>query len=384
MDDVRSYSSEEINPSDYKILIVDDIKTNILLLQTMLKRADYGVITALNGEEAIAKAKSDAPDLILLDVMMPGMNGFETSKKLKEDAATKEIPIIFVTALSDPKNIVEGFEHGGNDYVSKPFNMAEIMTRIRHQLELVASRRIILRQNEALQRAIHDRDELYSVIAHDLRSPLGSMKMSLDMLVDCVEQEQVGEDMYGLLVSTNKTADELFTLLDNLLKWTKTNLGRLNVVKQHFDFSEMIAGVVENMMALARMSNIEMTLNDSVAGKAEVYADIDMLKTIVRNLIMNAIKFSYENGTIVVDVSSDGRTVVCEVKDTGIGLSPEKLEALRNAASFTSEGVRKEQGSGLGLQLCRNFVEKNGGEMWIDSVQGKGSSFYFSIPLVDD
>ncbi len=380
MDDVRSYSSEEINPSDYKILIVDDIKTNILLLQTMLKRADYGVITALNGEEAIAKAKSDAPDLILLDVMMPGMNGFETSKKLKEDAATKEIPIIFVTALSDPKNIVEGFEHGGNDYVSKPFNMAEIMTRIRHQLELV----IILRQNEALQRAIHDRDELYSVIAHDLRSPLGSMKMSLDMLVDCVEQEQVGEDMYGLLVSTNKTADELFTLLDNLLKWTKTNLGRLNVVKQHFDFSEMIAGVVENMMALARMSNIEMTLNDSVAGKAEVYADIDMLKTIVRNLITNAIKFSYENGTIVVDVSSDGRTVVCEVKDTGIGLSPEKLEALRNAASFTSEGVRKEQGSGLGLQLCRNFVEKNGGEMWIDSVQGKGSSFYFSIPLVDD
>ena len=384
MDNVRSYSGGEINPSDYKILIVDDIKTNILLLQTMLKRADYGVITALNGEEAIAKAKSDAPDLILLDVMMPGMNGFETSKKLKEDAATKEIPIIFVTALSDPKNIVEGFEHGGNDYVSKPFNMAEIMTRIRHQLELVASRRIILRQNEALQRAIHDRDELYSVIAHDLRSPLGSMKMSLDMLVDCVEQEQVGEDMYGLLVSTNKTADELFTLLDNLLKWTKTNLGRLNVVKQHFDFSEMIAGVVENMMALARMSNIEMTLNDSVAGKAEVYADIDMLKTIVRNLIMNAIKFSYENGTIVVDVSSDGRTVVCEVKDTGIGLSPEKLEALRNAASFTSEGVRKEQGSGLGLQLCRNFVEKNGGEMWIDSVQGKGSSFYFSIPLVDD
>ena len=384
MDNVRSYSGGEINPSDYKILIVDDIKTNILLLQTMLKRADYGVITALNGEEAIAKAKSDAPDLILLDVMMPGMNGFETSKKLKEDAATKEIPIIFVTALSDPKNIVEGFEHGGNDYVSKPFNMAEIMTRIRHQLELVASRRIILRQNEALQRAIHDRDELYSVIAHDLRSPLGSMKMSLDMLVDCVEQEQVGEDMYGLLVSTNKTADELFTLLDNLLKWTKTNLGRLNVVKQHFDFSEMIAGVVENMMALARMSNIEMTLNDSVAGKAEVYADIDMLKTIVRNLIMNAIKFSYENGTIVVDVSSDGRTVVCEVKDTGTGLSPEKLEALRNAASFTSEGVRKEQGSGLGLQLCRNFVEKNGGEMWIDSVQGKGSSFYFSIPLVDD
>ena len=381
MDGAKSFSDVEINPSDYKILIVDDVKTNVLLLQTMMKRANYGVITASNGEEAITKATEEAPDLILLDVMMPGMSGFEVSGKLKEGAATKEIPIIFVTALSDPKNIVEGFEHGGNDYVSKPFNMAEIMTRIRHQLELVASRRIILRQNDALQRAIHDRDELYSVIAHDLRSPLGSMKMSLDMLVGCLEQEQVGEDMYELLVSTDRTADELFTLLDNLLKWTKTNLGRLNVVKQHFDFSEMIAGVVENMMALARMSNIEMTLNNSVAGRAEVYADIDMLKTIVRNLIMNAIKFSYDNGTIAVNVSADEDAVVCEVKDTGMGLSPEKLEALRNAASFTSEGTRKEQGSGLGLQLCRNFVQMNGGKMWIDSGQGKGLSFYFSIPL---
>ena len=142
--------------------------------------------------------------------------------------------------------------------------MAEIMTRIRHQLALVASRRIILRQNEALQRAIQDRDELYSVIAHDLRSPLGSMKMSLDMLVGCVGQEQVGDDMYELLVSTNRTADELFTLLDNLLKWTKTNLGRLNVVKQHFDFLEMVAGVIENMVPLAQMSNIELSLNDGV------------------------------------------------------------------------------------------------------------------------
>ena len=138
------------------------------------------------------------------------------------------------------------------------------MTRIRHQLALVASRRIILRQNEALQKAIRDRDELYSVIAHDLRSPLGSMKMSLDMLVGCVGKEQVGEDMFELLVSTGRTADELFTLLDNLLKWTKTHLGRLNVVKQHFLFTHMVAGVVDNMMPLEKLSNIDMRYNNYV------------------------------------------------------------------------------------------------------------------------
>ena len=179
MDAMNSYSDVEFVPLDYKILVVDDVKTNVLLLQTMMKRANYVVVTASSGTEAIEKVKTESPDLILLDVMMPDMNGFEVSEALKADPASKEIPIIFVTALSDSKNVVEGFEHGGNDYVTKPFNMAEIMTRIRHQLALVASRRIILRQNEALQRAIQDRDELYSVIAHDLRSPLGSMKMSL-------------------------------------------------------------------------------------------------------------------------------------------------------------------------------------------------------------
>lgn len=383
MDAMNSYSDVEFVPLDYKILVVDDVKTNVLLLQTMMKRANYVVVTAGSGTEAIEKVKTESPDLILLDVMMPDMNGFEVSEALKADPASKEIPIIFVTALSDSKNVVEGFEHGGNDYVTKPFNMAEIMTRIRHQLALVASRRIILRQNEALQRAIQDRDELYSVIAHDLRSPLGSMKMSLDMLVGCVGQEQVGDDMYELLVSTNRTADELFTLLDNLLKWTKTNLGRLNVVKQHFDFLEMVAGVIENMVPLAQMSNIELSLNDGVQGHACVYADNDMLKTIVRNLIMNAIKFSHEKSSITVNITAEDASVVCEVKDTGIGLSRERLEALRNGLPFTSTGVRKEQGSGLGLQLCRNFVEMNGGKMWVESELGKGSSFYFSIPLAN-
>ena len=382
MNAVNPCPDAEFVPSDYKILVVDDVKTNVLLLQTMMKRANYEVVIAYSGQEAIEKVKTEAPDLILLDVMMPDMNGFEVSKVLKADATSREMPIIFVTALSDSKNVVEGFEHGGNDYVTKPFNMAEIMTRIRHQLALVASRRIILRQNEALQRAIHDRDELYSVIAHDLRSPLGSMKMSLDMLVGCVSSEQVGDDMYELLASTNRTADELFSLLDNLLKWTKTNLGRLNVVKQHFDFSEMVTGVIENMEPLAQMSNIELRLNDTTQGHACVYADNDMLKTIVRNLITNAIKFSHEKSFITVSITIDGEMVVCVVKDTGIGLSQERLEALRQGVQFTSSGLRKEQGSGLGLQLCRNFVEMNGGKMWIESELGKGSAFYFSIPLV--
>ncbi len=383
MNNAGYFAMVEEKSSDYKILIVDDVKTNVLLLQAILKRANYSTLAASTGEEAIAIAKAECPDLVLLDVMMPGMGGFEVAERLRADEATKEIPIIFVTALSDPKNVVEGFEHGGNDYVSKPFNVAEIMTRINHQLELVESRRIILRQNEALQKAIRDRDELYSVIAHDLRSPLGSMKMSLDMLVGNVERAQLGADMHELLVETSKTTDELFALLDNLLKWTKTHLGRLNVVKQRYNFSDMVAGVVDNMAPLARLSNIKMALNDNVAGDSDVYADIDMLKTIVRNLIMNAIKFCHDNGSITVNVGKRDGAVVCEVCDTGVGMSRERLEALRRAEPITSEGVRKEQGTGLGLQLCRDFVQMNGGEMWIDSVQGEGSSFSFSVPQAD-
>ncbi|MEG2151594.1 MAG: response regulator, partial [Bacteroidaceae bacterium] len=167
----------EINRADYKILIVDDVISNVLLLKVLLTNEHFCIATASNGHEALEQVGKEQPDLILLDVMMPDMNGFEVAKELKTNPETEEIPIIFLTALNGTSDIVKGFQVGGNDFISKPFNKEELIIRVSHQISLVAAKRIILRQTEELQHTIMGRDKLYSVIAHDLRSPMGSMKM---------------------------------------------------------------------------------------------------------------------------------------------------------------------------------------------------------------
>lgn len=369
-----------INPQDYTILVVDDIMTNVILLQAMLKHNKYKTITATSGTQAIEKIKEFKPDLVLLDVMMPDMNGYEVAKRVKSDPETNEIPIIFVTALNDPSSIVEGFKNGCNDYVTKPFNAEEVLTRIVHQLSIIASHKIIVRQTEELKKVIEGRDRLYSVIAHDLRSPLGSMQMALNMMVQCITPEQIGADMHELLTSTGQTAEELFSLLDNLLKWTKNQLGKLNMVLQEFDFAQLISGVCDIMVSMASLNSI--TLKFESDTKAIVSCDIDMTKTVIRNLILNALKFSPNNSTIVVRVYTDGNDAICDVVDQGIGISDENQELLRNSSAFTTAGARQEEGSGLGLQLCREFTQKNNGKFWFKSKLHEGSTFSFSYPIV--
>ena len=171
----------EINRNEYKILIVDDISSNVLLLKVLLVKEQYNVITASSGREALTLIEQEKPDLLLLDVMMPEMSGYEVAQHMKMNAEMKEIPIIFLTALNSTVDIVNGFQVGGNDFISKPFKKEELTIRIDHQLSLIAAKRIIIRQTEELRKIICGRDKLYSVIAHDLRSPMGAIKMVLNL-----------------------------------------------------------------------------------------------------------------------------------------------------------------------------------------------------------
>lgn len=209
----------EINPSEYKILIVDDVMSNVLLLKVLLTNEKFQIATASNGRQAIDQVEKEKPDLVLLDVMMPDMSGFEVSQQLKANPETSEIPIIFLTALNSTADIVKGFQVGGNDFISKPFNKEELIIRVTHQISLIAAKRIIVAQTEELRKTITGRDKLYSVIAHDLRSPMGSIKMVLNMLILNLPSESIGEEMYELLTMANQTTEDVFSLLDNLLKW---------------------------------------------------------------------------------------------------------------------------------------------------------------------
>lgn len=373
----------EIDYSEYSILVVDDVISNVLLLKVLLAAQKFNVITASNGMEAIDITKKQQPDLILLDVMMPGMSGFEVAQKLKNDPEVQHIPIIFLTALNSTADIVTGFKVGANDFISKPFNKEELVIRVNHQISLIAAKRIILQKTEELKKTIQGRDKMYSVIAHDLRSPLGSIKMVLNMFVMTMSPQMIGEEQYEMLDSANKSTEELFTLLDNLLKWTKTQTGRLTVVFQDFELVKSISGVFEIFSLVSSSKNIELIFDSNE--EINVRGDIDMVKTITRNLLSNAIKFSFSGSKIIIEVKKIGNMAVVSVKDFGKGMSQEEQQKLFNSEThFSKYGTNNEEGSGLGLLLCKDFATKNRGDLWLQSEEGKGSTFFFSVPLKDN
>ena len=370
----------EINPSEYKILIVDDVMSNVLLLKVLLTNEKFAIATASNGRQALEQVEKENPDLVLLDVMMPDMSGFEVAQHLKSNPNTADIPIIFLTALNSTADIVKGFQVGANDFISKPFNKEELIIRVTHQISLVAAKRLILSKTEELQRTIAGRDKLYSVIAHDLRSPMGSIKMVLNMLILNLPSEKIGAEMYELLTMANQTTEDVFSLLDNLLKWTKSQIGKLNVVYQDVDLVEVTDGVIEIFSMVASLKKIR--IREMKPEKMMVNADIDMLKTVVRNLLSNAIKCSKENSEVLVKMEEVDGMAVVSVQDYGCGISEEgQKKLLHTDTHFSTFGTNNEEGSGLGLLLCKDFVVKNGGKLWFTSKEGEGSIFSFSIPV---
>lgn len=383
----------KINPAEYKILVVDDVQSNVLLLKALLGREGFGIVYAMNGMEALEKVKSEHPDLILLDVMMPDMDGFEVAGRLKVEPEQAEIPIIFLTALNDSASVVKGFQLGANDFISKPFRREELLIRVEHQLSLVDARRIILRQTEELRKTIAGRDKLYSVIAHDLRSPMASIKMLCNTIMMSIDPQTVPGDVFEMLEMTNKTAEEVFSLLDNLLKWTKSQLGKLSNVPQPIDMVGLVDGVIEVFKPIAESKSISLELNSEVEF-INVIVDIEMIKSVVRNLISNAIKFSHKDTVVMVHVKvqdivdeskteeGNGKEVLVTVSDRGCGIKREDQGKLLNEAThFTTFGTNSEEGSGLGLLLCKDFVSKNHGRLWFTSEEGVGSNFNFTIPI---
>ena len=372
----------QINRSDYKILIVDDVVSNVLLLKILLTNEKFQVCTASNGNMCIEMAKSEHPDLILLDVMMPDLNGFDTAVILKKDPETQEIPIIFLTALNNPSDLVKGFQVGANDFLTKPFNKEELVMRVMHQIQLVAAKRIIVRQNEELKRTISNRDKMYSVIAHDLRSPMASIRMVLNLAVNVVSPDVVGDEIFGLLDKANRESEETYDLLDNLLKWTKSQTGRLNVVYQDIDLDDIIPGAVDIFRMIAEMKKIDLKYLPADE-KLTVHGDNDMIKTVIRNFLSNAVKFTPEGKGIEVFYKREGDFARICVRDHGVGIAPERVETIFHTGE-TTYGTGGEEGSGLGLQLCQDFARKNGGDAQVESTLGEGSTFSFTIPLTKD
>jgi len=373
----------EINNSDYKILIVDDVKANVMLLKALVKKNDFQIIEAFDGKQALEMFEAHKPDLILLDIMMPILDGYQVLEKIRTGDINNDVSVILITALDNKEEVVKGFSAGANDYISKPFNNKELEARIRHQISLIAAKQEIDQKTKDLISAIKNRDKLYSVIAHDLRSPLSSVKMILNLLVSELKEYGISKDLYELLDESNRTTENLFILLDNLLKWTKNQIGKLHLSIQKIDIIGIIHGLIDLYSLMTQGKNIEINVI-SISKSIEIYSDTDIFKTIIRNLLSNAIKFSYSGSKINIYIDEKNDSVEICVEDFGCGIPPERqaLILADKEIGYTSYGTNNEEGSGLGLNLCKEFTEKLGGEIWFESEINKGSKFYISLPKV--
>ena len=359
------------------ILVVDDNPKNIQIVALILREFKYKIIIAVNGQNAIDLVSRTRPDLILLDVMMPGMDGFEACKIIKSDEKNDNIPIIFLTALSEKVNIVKGFEMGGVDYIVKPFNKDELITRINTHLELKFTRDKLNKTTADLIELNHIKDKMFSIIGHDLRSPVGSMKMMLDLILSDSGLMGLKEhkDNYEVL---SQTTNELYLLLENLLGWAKSQSGNLGFVNENIE----LAVAVDSIFLLHKGAalNKNLIFEQKVPEGLMVFADMNMLKTVLRNLISNAIKFSFEGGTIKISAEENNDLVIISISDTGVGISEENLKKLFDLKQhITTYGTNNEAGSGLGLNLCADFINNNNGRIWVESAVGIGSTFFIEL-----
>lgn len=371
-----------IDPSDYEILVVDDIPSNVLLLKAILTRHHFNIVTASNGREAIEIIEKKAPDLALVDVMMPEINGYDLCRHIREKMKLDDLPIILLTALNDSEDIVIGFEAGANDFVSKPFNNEVLLMRIRFQLSIIASKRLILKQAKELSATISSRDKLYSVIAHDLRSPLATLKMILNYVSTKISSFDIDEDLKDMISTANSISEDAFNLFDNLLKWTKSQNNMLRYVPQKIEVTELVESSIEILKGVAYNKGITI-ITKLFNEKISVEVDIDMIKTVFRNILSNAIKFSEKGSNIILEAINRGDNVLFNIIDQGKGMDRSSIEKIESGkVDFTSVGTNNESGSGLGLMLTREFIIRNGGTLSVHSVVGEGSTFSFYIPIL--
>lgn len=352
------------------ILVVDDNHENLRIVSNFLKEEGYRIALALDGNGALKILNENRIDLVLLDVMMPEMDGYEVCKRLKADNKLKEIPVIFLTAKTHPEDIVAGFEAGGIDYLTKPFIRAELLVRVKTQVELYFSRK-------KLQDTIKTRDKLYSIIAHDLRTPFASISMLVDLITE--ENMEYGE-LKELLTQLGKITYETRSLLDNLLMWTKLQSNAIALKSQQLAVMPVFTHCLNLLEGNLKAKGISVELN--IDKTLTACFDEITIHTVFRNILSNSIKFTPEGGKIFITAGhSGGNNLSIKVRDTGVGIPAHVLSKIfDDNETYSSAGTNNEKGSGLGIKLVKDLVEQNKGTVCLESEPGKGTIFTVSLP----
>lgn len=375
------------NYSKSKILLVDDTEANLSLLTSFLDREGYGIITAPNGKEALQKAKDKNPDLIMLDIMMPEMNGYEVCKKLKADEITHRIPVIFWSSLTDIYNKLKAFQVGGVDYITKPFDKDEVLARIALHIRLKQfqeekeERIKVLRERELeLTKLNRQKDELMRIVSHDIKNPLTGIIGVVNVLLesDDIKQEEARQMLQMIESSSNELLDLVMEILDkNMLRREDQKLELKEV-----DLVEVLDEVISINAPNAKLKRIGLYLKSNIES-CFICVDVRKIKQIFNNLVINALKFTPSKGRVSIHIDkTEHSTVLCKVIDSGIGI-PEDIigQLFTEEDETTTVGTGGEIGTGLGLDLVQYFVELHKGKVWVESEVNVGTTFFIELPL---
>ena len=400
---------EEQKKINASVLIVDDTIYNIQLLSLMLIRQGYEVSQATNGIQALEIATKELPDIILLDIRMPDMNGYEVCRKLKENSITRDIPIIFISSVEEPSEKVEAFSVGGVDCISKPFQLIEVLARIETHLRLCSLQKRLQVQNEQLQmaatlltRSLQQERELsqmksdfISVVSHEFRTPLTTIQSASELLE---YYEWTKEERVEQLHQIQSEVKHMTALMEDVLFLSRTNANKSKINLSKFDllgFCSQLLRQIQRTFAknYTLLSSLHLFANFNISienphlqsdlPELIVKMDEKILRQILTNLITNAIKYSPQNSTINFSCNVDQTHVTFIISDRGIGIPEEDLEHLFSAF-HRGKNVGILPGTGLGLSIVKNCIDVHNGSISVKSQLNIGTEFTVTLPISSD
>ncbi|KPA14096.1 Response regulator receiver sensor signal transduction histidine kinase [Candidatus Magnetomorum sp. HK-1] len=387
------------NMGNSTIMVVDDNPTNLRVLIDYLEESGYETMVAPSGERAIQQLEHAQPDLILLDIMMPGLDGFETCKVFKDDKESKNIPVIFMTALSDTEKKLKGFNMGAVDYITKPFQQEEVLARINTHLIIQRQKKELLflnnklsesntkltetniqlsRVNAELTQAIETREKIYSIFSDDIFGSMGSIFGLSGRIVRSAES-LLNDTFVKTAVNIQRSASYTQKIFENLMGWIKLQSGAIEPSPDIIPLNKIVDRSIIPMNQQAKEKQI--TITNTIVENELVFVDENMTDDIFQHLMTNSIKYCVAGDKITISSKNLGDYEEIQIKDTGIGISEENQRKLFKINSTIKEhGTAGEKGAGLGLIICNELVKKLNGKIWITSQLGKGTTTYLTLP----